>query len=199
MPSHHLITDPDLHEPKGVSTAVQGMVYMANGAGSGTWKFLPFGSGTYQSGTPAQIVTTTLAKLAIDGLGSLTETDHLPREIRGVGELWSRTQYKILPIKQFDAYQVSINIPVTADSGTPKELTVLFDAGGGAAPTDVILTKRVGVSLTTPYTVSVDAHFVVNTINAVNNGIQVFVRTDVGSITLGLPIIQITRVSDGSY
>ena len=35
---HNTITDPDLHEPKGVSTALAGEVYIADGAGSGTWE-----------------------------------------------------------------------------------------------------------------------------------------------------------------
>ena len=35
---HSLITDPNIHEPKGASTAASGASYIANGAGSGTWK-----------------------------------------------------------------------------------------------------------------------------------------------------------------
>lgn len=36
---HAVLTDPQLHEPKGVSTAASGKVYRANGSGSGTWVF----------------------------------------------------------------------------------------------------------------------------------------------------------------
>ena len=35
--NHNTLTDPYLHEPKGASTAIAGQVYIANGAGSGTW------------------------------------------------------------------------------------------------------------------------------------------------------------------
>jgi hypothetical protein len=35
---HSALTDPELHEPKGASTATAGQVYVANGSGSGTWK-----------------------------------------------------------------------------------------------------------------------------------------------------------------
>jgi hypothetical protein len=35
--NHSTLTDPYLHEPKGVSTASYGQVYMANGSGSGAW------------------------------------------------------------------------------------------------------------------------------------------------------------------
>ena len=34
---HVNLSDPDLHEPKGASTATIGKVYAANGSGSGTW------------------------------------------------------------------------------------------------------------------------------------------------------------------
>jgi hypothetical protein len=37
MPEHVAITDPQIHEPKGISTAAAGTVYKANGTGSGTW------------------------------------------------------------------------------------------------------------------------------------------------------------------
>ena len=35
---HVDITDPNIHEPKGVSSAPVNQVYVANGTGSGTWK-----------------------------------------------------------------------------------------------------------------------------------------------------------------
>ena len=37
MTEHVVITDPNIHEPKGISTANAGEVYVANGAGSGTY------------------------------------------------------------------------------------------------------------------------------------------------------------------
>lgn len=37
MALHSALTDPNIHEPKGASTAASGQVYQANGSGSGTW------------------------------------------------------------------------------------------------------------------------------------------------------------------
>lgn len=37
MALHSALTDPNIHEPKGASTATSGQVYQANGSGSGTW------------------------------------------------------------------------------------------------------------------------------------------------------------------
>jgi hypothetical protein len=39
---HKNIVNADLHEPKDISTAVVNTVYVANGAGTGTWKQAPY-------------------------------------------------------------------------------------------------------------------------------------------------------------
>lgn len=41
MAEHKNITDPDNHEPKGASIAVDNTVYVSDGAGSGVWKKPP--------------------------------------------------------------------------------------------------------------------------------------------------------------
>lgn len=41
---HVSITDPQIHEPKGASTASSGTVYIANGTGSGAWQVVPVAS-----------------------------------------------------------------------------------------------------------------------------------------------------------
>lgn len=47
---HKNITEADLHEPKGVSTASSGTVYKANGAGTGAWSYPIVGQNTALSG-----------------------------------------------------------------------------------------------------------------------------------------------------
>lgn len=37
MPLHRDLTGAELHEPKGVESALSGTVYVANGSGSGSW------------------------------------------------------------------------------------------------------------------------------------------------------------------
>ena len=39
---HNALTDPNIHEPKGVTTANAGAVYVATGTGSGNWSVYPF-------------------------------------------------------------------------------------------------------------------------------------------------------------
>ena len=36
---HNIITDPNIHEPKGAATAASGKVYKADGLGSGSWVY----------------------------------------------------------------------------------------------------------------------------------------------------------------
>lgn len=37
MPLHRDLTGAELHEPKGVESALSGTIYVANGSGSGSW------------------------------------------------------------------------------------------------------------------------------------------------------------------
>ena len=39
MVEHNTLTDPDLHEPKGVAAASAGQTHIADGAGSGAWEY----------------------------------------------------------------------------------------------------------------------------------------------------------------
>ena len=62
---HKDITDPNIHEPKGVNAAAINTFYKANGTGSGTWSKIPTQglAGIASNGTLNQIVT-------VDGTGS---------------------------------------------------------------------------------------------------------------------------------
>ena len=42
MPEHSTLTDPYLHEPKGVADAGAGLVYVSDGDGAGSWELPPF-------------------------------------------------------------------------------------------------------------------------------------------------------------
>jgi hypothetical protein len=56
---HSNISDPNLHEPKGVSTAASDTLYVGNGAGSGDWKKLPITAleGVVGDGVEGQVIT----------------------------------------------------------------------------------------------------------------------------------------------
>ena len=64
---HNLITDPNIHEPKGISLALDGDVYVADGLGSGVWK----------KPDPADLLSNTAdftetgSRLVVNGLGGI--------------------------------------------------------------------------------------------------------------------------------
>jgi hypothetical protein len=72
---HSALTDPNLHEPKGVSTAAAGKVYVANGSGSGVWQY-PAGhayADMYITGSStAQTLAASSAKSKLNPTGAWT-------------------------------------------------------------------------------------------------------------------------------
>lgn len=72
---HSALTDPQLHEPKGVSTAASGKVYRANGSGSGVWVFPSghaFGELYIEGGVTAQTLSASSAKAKLNPTGEWT-------------------------------------------------------------------------------------------------------------------------------
>ncbi len=93
MPEHSTITDPNLHEPKDVATALVDQVYVANGSGSGTWILAPSVYGGIKVndgvGTLAAIGTTPIqfsvfdATMPSNSVTVSTSTDDLTIVIAG--------------------------------------------------------------------------------------------------------------------
>lgn len=67
---HKNLTDPQLHEPKGVSAASEGTVYFADGNGSGEWKPVAFDLVDFDaSPVPAAIFDDEPEVIALDSSG----------------------------------------------------------------------------------------------------------------------------------
>ena len=194
---HSVLSGSELHEPKGISSASDGQIYVANGAGSGEWKYEPTGWGYYQDNGADQIIGTSPVRLSIDGGGPLTNTAYLPTVIRGTGNLWDTTADAITPVSLGDGYTMRLDLPITAKSGTPTELTIQFDISGAATPTTVILSRYFGLSKTPPYTLTFSMPLVVLTEIVVTNGIQLFCNVDSGSVTVAKPSITLLRLHSG--
>jgi hypothetical protein len=72
---HAVLTDPQLHEPKGVSTAASGKVYRANGSGSGVWVFPSghaYGELYIDGGVTAQTLPAASGKAKLNPSGEWT-------------------------------------------------------------------------------------------------------------------------------
>jgi len=224
MVEHVDITDPEIHEPKGVATASSGHVYAADGAGSGTWgevvlpgqdaasakqffvsdgagggswMYEPTGYGYYQDAGAGQVFNTSPSKFLCDGAGLLTKTSALPPEIRGTGQLWDTVNSKVTPIREDDAYDLRIDLPISANTGSPSEITFQLDIGAGASPSIVILDRFLSAAKTPPYTVTFGFPLVALSPLTVTNGVQFFMYTDSGSVTVLNPSVLLVRNHGG--
>jgi len=146
----------------------------------------------FQHGSTGQAVNTTPALLQIDGTGTLTNTTGRPPSDL-VNPLWDTTNYKIQPIQVYDGYDFRVDIPITGKSGSPSEIICQFDIGGAATPTSVILDPHQSVASSAPYSITFSIPLCVLAADPVTNGIQLFVSTDSGSLTLGSPAILVKR------
>lgn len=193
---HASLTDPEIHEPKGVASASQGEVYVADGVGSGNWvNNVPQGWGLYHDAAAAQTVNTTGLFLSIDGLGTKTEESYLPREIRGVSSLWDTTTDEFVPISEGDFYLLHLEGTLSNLTGAPDYIKCEFDQGTSAsAPTNVVETEF--VHNLTDLHLSVSFHIPVSVTMIGNNG-RIFLSTDVGSADISGHWITIERLSSG--
>ena len=69
------MTDPNLHEPKGASTAASGKVYVANGSGSGSWEYISghsYGELYITGGTTTQTLPASSATAKLNPTGTWT-------------------------------------------------------------------------------------------------------------------------------
>ena len=132
---HSLIQDPDIHEPKGASSANSGEVYVADGGGSGVWTpsqdlTLPTGwenweDATYTSGSPLSLTASTRTKVTIDGLAASTNTSYSPVS----GDLWDNTNNKITPDNVGDVYDLRLRFQATP-AVSDGYITLELDIGG---------------------------------------------------------------------
>ena len=63
---HNTITDPEIHEPKGASSASAGQVYISDGAGSGDWRYTPHSAFYYDDIGTGTTFTAPVAYTLID-------------------------------------------------------------------------------------------------------------------------------------
>lgn len=192
MTEHNLLTGAALHEPKGVAAAAEGQVYIADGAGSGTWTLMPHGWGFYKDDATEQTFNTTAAKLSINGGDASTDETYLPLAIRGSGSLWDTTTDDITPIALGDAYELRVDLPITARTSA-NYAEIILDIGSTAGVTVPIVTRRIETTRTPPYTASVGFPIFCGATFLANGG-QLFLKTDTGSIGITAPGITLVRI-----
>jgi len=136
-------------------------------------------------------------RLSIDGLGANSNSDYLPRVIRGVSELWDTSTNEMIPITLGDSFNVRISFTLTAKGANPSIMTVVFDIGGTAGITIPVYSLSLTTPNAFPRTVTMTTGvFALDTFLA-NNG-QIFLYTDSGTIDIEARSILIQRISSGA-
>ena len=130
--NHSALTDPYLHEPKGVATATAGRHYHADGAGSGAWEKIQ-GWGQYQDssttvGTPVFNTSTGVRTKYLNNGAGLT-VEYLPSD--ATVPLWDVTTNKHMPIAQNDVYDIRTSFIAENYAGTSPYVLCELDIGGG--------------------------------------------------------------------
>ena len=69
---HKNLTDPQVHEPKGISTAEENTVYIADGTGTGAWKPISLELVEFNKGTVSTPVTKEYEEVAQVAFNALT-------------------------------------------------------------------------------------------------------------------------------
>lgn len=141
---HKDILDANLHEPKGVVSALNKTVYKANGSGSGAWSRMTqsdldmsdktkniFGwndiaDNQYTSGSPRSISSGVRTQLTNNGLAAQTDTSRL-------GALWntSTNQFLVNDLNAFYTVRLDFKVKAAAASGTPYIVLIETESANG--------------------------------------------------------------------
>ena len=111
--------------------------------------------------------------------------------------MWDTTADEMVPITEGDSSSVRMGFAMTAKSGNPTILTIVFDIGGDTGITIPIYSTSISTPNSFPRTVTLVAPvFSLGTFLA-NNG-QIFMYTDSGDIDVENRQILIQRISSGA-
>jgi len=116
--NHSTLTDPYLHEPKGVAAASSGDVYVANGSGSGSWT-----------------AKETLIELSLEGYledVSAVETVYVPVPFAG-------TVSKVLTVLEGSISSADSTVTVKNSAGSSMGAITITSSGSAAGDVDVLL------------------------------------------------------------
>lgn len=145
MPDHKAITDPEIHEPKGVASASAKKVYVADGAASGTFKsHSMMGFWDYNdvetTATPIAIGNGTFTDLTDDGAGTATLKTYA---LDGVTDIWNTTtdRFDFTGLSLGDTVDMRIDLDIIT-SGVNRNIDVAIELGLGGTPFTLTIDSR---------------------------------------------------------
>ncbi len=187
---HSTLTDPNLHEPKGISTAAANTVYMANGSASGTYtnvnRIPGTGWGQYSNSvyvnTTYLAVSTTSVILPFDTNVNVTQ---LPITLAGsTSPLMNLTNETLLFVSEGDMHSVTLGLRIATVATNPDYLDfTLFGSSDGTTYATRLGETTVGILKISDQYVNVSSLFPV-TANMVTYGARISIKTNVGTANI---------------
>jgi len=129
---HSSLTDPNLHEPKGISTASANQLYLANGSGSGTWtnanRFPGTGWGKYTNttyvGATALAISTTPILLPFTTADNVSQ---LPITLTGTtSSLMNLATETLQFVAAGDLHSITLTMETLAPTGSPAHMDIIL-------------------------------------------------------------------------
>lgn len=179
---HTALTDPNLHEPKGISSASARDVYVADGAGTGVWRMpLRMGSWYYNDLTTASsaIALTSAStdyELTNDGDGASSVFDYRLTEIV---DIWntSTNRFDFSGLSLGDAVDIRVDVEVTT-TGANTAVECHLELGvGGTAVLIPFLTDS-NIKSTGAHKISRNISVLIDSNNVKNNPARILMRAD---------------------
>jgi hypothetical protein len=192
---HSSLTDPNLHEPKGIAAASANQLYLSNGSGSGVWtnanRFPGTGWGKYTNttyvGTTALAISTTAVLLPFTTDDTVSQ---IPISLTGTtSSLMNLATETLQFVTAGDLHSITLTMQVYSVSGSPASLDIiLYGSSDGTTystllgETTVSLIKGAGQIIT-------ESSLFPVTSNMVSHGARIYVVTNSGTanmINIGL-------------
>lgn len=192
---HSSLTDPNLHEPKGISTASANQAYLSNGSGSGTWtnvNRLPgTGWGKYTNttyvGTTALAISTTPVLLPFTTADTVSQ---LPITLAGVtSDLMNLSTETLQFVAAGDLHSITLTFKVYSASGSPVTMDLsIFGSSDGSSYATLLGETTVSLAKGAGQVITESSLFPV-TSDMVSHGARIYLTTNTGTaniINIGL-------------
>lgn len=187
---HSSLTDPNLHEPKGISTASASQLYLSNGSGSGTWtnanRFPGTGWGKYTNTT--YVGTTALAISTTPVLIPFTTDDtvsQIPISLTGTtSSLMNLSSETLQFVSAGDLHSITLTMKVYSTSGSPVTMDIiLYGSSDGSTYNTLLGETTVNLAKGAGQVITESSLFPV-TSNMVSHGARIYAATNTGTANL---------------
>lgn len=187
---HSSLTDPNLHEPKGISTASANQMYLSNGSGSGTWtnvSRLP-GTGWGQYSNTTYVGTTALAISTSEVLIPFTtdtNVSQLPITLAGsTSSLLDTSTETLRFVTAGDLHSITFTCKIYTVSGSPATMDIrLYGSSDGTNYTTLLGETTVNLAKGAGQVITESSLFPV-TSNMVSHGAQIKASVNTGTANI---------------